>query len=49
MVRMFGQDTNLQIMVITRDAFNKDINIIHNIHNKMGDKLLHNDMLYDII
>jgi len=38
MVRMFGQDTNLQIMVITRDAFNKDINIIHNIHDKMGDK-----------
>ena len=37
-VRMFGQDTNLQIMVITRDAFNKDINIIHNIHDKMGDK-----------
>jgi type III restriction enzyme len=35
---MFGQDTNLQIMVITRDAFNKDINIIHNIHDKMGDK-----------
>lgn len=38
MVRMFGQDTNLQIMVITRDAFNKDINIIHNINDKMGDK-----------
>lgn len=38
MVRMFGQDTNLQIMIITRDAFNKDINIIHNIHDKMGDK-----------
>jgi len=38
MVRMFGQDTNLQIMVITRDAFNKDINIIHNTHDKMGDK-----------
>ena len=38
MVRMFGQDTNLQIMVITRDAFNKDINIIHNVHDKMGDK-----------
>jgi len=38
MVRMFGQDTNLQIMVITRDAFNKDKNIIHNIHDKMGDK-----------
>ena len=38
MIRMFGQDTNLQIMVITRDAFNKDINIIHNIHDKMGDK-----------
>jgi type III restriction enzyme len=38
MVRMFGQDTNLQIMVITRDAFNKDINIIHNLHDKMGDK-----------
>ncbi len=38
MVRMFGQDTNLQVMVITRDAFNKDINIIHNIHDKMGDK-----------
>jgi len=37
-VRMFGQDTNLQIMVITRDAFNKDINIIHNVHDKMGDK-----------
>ena len=38
MVRMFGQDTNLQIMVITRDAFNKDINIIHNVHDKIGDK-----------
>ncbi len=38
MVRMFGQDTNLQIMVITRDAFNKDINIIHNVQDKMGDK-----------
>ena len=38
MVRMFGQDANLQIMVITRDAFNKDINIIHNVHDKMGDK-----------
>jgi type III restriction enzyme len=38
MVRMFGQDTNLQIMVITRDAFNKDINIIHNVYDKMGDK-----------
>ncbi len=38
MIRMFGQDTHLQIMVITRDAFNKDINIIHNIHDKMGDK-----------
>jgi len=38
MVRMFGQDTNLQIMVITRDAFNKDTNIIHNVHDKMGDK-----------
>ncbi len=38
MVRMFGQDTNLQIMVITRDAFNKDINIIHNAHDKMGGK-----------
>ena len=38
MVRMFGQDTHLQIMVITRDAFNKDINIIHNVHDKMGDK-----------
>ncbi|MEM3860191.1 MAG: DEAD/DEAH box helicase family protein [Candidatus Micrarchaeaceae archaeon] len=38
MVRMFGQDTNLQIVVITRDAFNKDKNIIHNIHDKMGDK-----------
>jgi len=37
-VRMFGQDTNLQIMVITRDAFNKDINIIHNVQDKMGDK-----------
>jgi len=37
-IRMFAQDTNLQIMVITRDAFNKDINIIHNIHDKMGDK-----------
>lgn len=37
-IRMFAQDTNLQIMVITRDAFNKDINIIHNVHDKMGDK-----------
>jgi len=38
MVRMFGQDTNLQIMIITKDAFNKDINIIHNVHDKIGDK-----------
>lgn len=38
MVRMFGQSTNLQIMIITRDAFNKDINIIHNVHDRMGDK-----------
>jgi len=38
MVRMFAQDINLQIMIITRDAFNKDINIIHNIHDKMGGK-----------
>jgi len=38
MVRMFGQGTNLQIMVITKDAFNKDTNIIHNVHDKMGDK-----------
>ena len=38
MVRMFGQATHLQIMVITRDAFNKDINIIHNVHDRMGDK-----------
>lgn len=37
-IRMFAQDTNLQIMVITRDAFNKDINIIHNVHDKMGDR-----------
>jgi len=37
-VRMFAQDTNLQIMIITRDAFNKDINIIHNVHDRMGDK-----------
>jgi type III restriction enzyme len=37
-VRMFAQDTNLQIMVITKDAFNKDVNIIHNTHDKMGDK-----------
>lgn len=37
-IRMFAQDTNLQIMVITRDAFNKDINIIHNVHDRMGDK-----------
>jgi len=37
-VRMFGQDLNLQIMVITRDAFNRDENIIHNVHDKMGDK-----------
>jgi type III restriction enzyme len=35
---MFAQDTNLQIMVITRDAFNKDINIIHNVHDRIGDK-----------
>lgn len=37
-VRMFAQDTNLQIMIITRDAFNKDINIIHNVNDRMGDK-----------
>jgi len=38
MVRMFGQYTNLQIMIITKDAFNKDTNIIHNVHDKIGDK-----------
>lgn len=37
-IRMFAQDTNLQIMIITRDAFNKDINIIHNVNDRMGDK-----------
>lgn len=37
-IRMFAQDTNLQIMIITRDAFNKDTNIIHNVQDKMGDK-----------
>jgi len=37
-VRMFAQSTHLQIMVITKDAFNKDINIIHNNQDRMGDK-----------
>jgi len=37
-VRMFGQDTNLQIMIITKDSFNRDTNIIHNNNDKMGDK-----------
>ncbi|MCD6371795.1 MAG: DEAD/DEAH box helicase family protein, partial [Candidatus Aenigmarchaeota archaeon] len=37
-VRMFAQDTNIQIMIITRDAFNKDLNIIHNVHDRMGEK-----------
>ncbi|MFQ6088201.1 MAG: DEAD/DEAH box helicase family protein [Candidatus Methanofastidiosia archaeon] len=37
-IRMFAQDTSLQIMIITRDAFNKEINIIHNVHDRMGDK-----------
>jgi len=37
-IRMFAQDTNIQIMVITKDAFNKDTNIINNLHDKMGDK-----------
>ncbi len=37
-VRMFGQSTCLQIMVITRDAFNRDTNIIYNVHDKMWDK-----------
>ncbi len=37
-VKMFAQSANLQIMIITRDAFNKDINIIHNVHDRMGDK-----------
>lgn len=37
-VRMFGQDTNLQIMIITKDSFNKDTNIIHNNNDKMGEK-----------
>jgi len=37
-VRMFAQDVNLQIMVITKDAFNKDVNIIHNVYDRMGDK-----------
>jgi type III restriction enzyme len=38
MVGMFGKDTNLQIMIITKDAFNKDKNIIHNFNDKIGDK-----------
>jgi len=37
-VRMFAQSAHLQIMVITKDAFNKDLNIIHNNHDRMGDK-----------
>ena len=37
-IRAFAQSTYLQIMIITRDAFNKDINIIHNVHDRMGDK-----------
>lgn len=37
-VRMFAQASHLQIMVITKDAFNKDKNIIHNNHDRMGDK-----------
>lgn len=37
-VRMFAQSSYLQIMVITKDAFNKDKNIIHNNHDRMGDK-----------
>jgi len=37
-VRMFAQSSHLQIMVITKDAFNKDKNIIHNNHDRMGDK-----------
>jgi len=37
-IRMFGQDTNLQIMVITKDAFNKDSNIMHNDNDRLGNK-----------
>ncbi|HMS22694.1 MAG TPA: DEAD/DEAH box helicase family protein [Candidatus Levybacteria bacterium] len=37
-VRMFAQSSHLQIMIITKDAFNKDKNIIHNSHDRMGDK-----------
>jgi type III restriction enzyme len=37
-VRMFAQSSHLQIIVITKDAFNKDKNIIHNNHDRMGDK-----------
>lgn len=37
-VRMFAQAHHLQIMIMTKDSFNKDLNIIHNIHDRMGDK-----------
>jgi len=38
MIKNFAQDINLEIMVITKDAFNKDKNIIHNFHDNIGDK-----------
>lgn len=38
LVRAFAQSAHLQIMVITKDAFNKDKNIIHNNQDRMGDK-----------
>ncbi|MHA1267102.1 MAG: restriction endonuclease [Candidatus Helarchaeota archaeon] len=37
-LRRFAQDSLLQIMVITRDAFNKELNIIHNEHDRLGNK-----------
>ena len=35
-LRVFAQSTKLQIMIISRDAFNKDLNIIHNVQDRMG-------------
>lgn len=37
-IKDFALSNYLQIMVITRDSFNKDSNIIHNVRDGLGDK-----------
>jgi len=37
-VRRFAHDTSLQIMILTKDAFNKIENIINKVQDRMGDR-----------